>query len=72
MSVKKLSFYLADVSITLRSDHLPLGRFLQQTAINAKVKNLSVGLSDYNIKFEFIKGIKNTLVGTMSHLIDYD
>ena len=28
MSVKKLSFYLTDAEITLRSDHLPLKEFL--------------------------------------------
>ena len=28
MSVKKLSFYLTDAEITLRSDHLPLKHFL--------------------------------------------
>ena len=27
MSVKKLSFYLHDADITLRSDHLPVKRF---------------------------------------------
>ena len=29
MSIKKLMYYLEDVEITLRSDHLPLKRFLQ-------------------------------------------
>ena len=31
MSVKKLSFYLDQAEITLRSDHLPLKRFLRRT-----------------------------------------
>ena len=34
MSVKRLSFYLTD---GLRSDHLPLKRFLQMTTLNLKV-----------------------------------
>ena len=29
MSIKKLTYYLEDVEVTLRSDHLPLKRFLQ-------------------------------------------
>ena len=29
MSIKKLTYYLKDAEITLRSDHLPLKRFLQ-------------------------------------------
>ena len=29
MSIKKLTYYLEDAEITLRSDHLPLKRFLQ-------------------------------------------
>ena len=70
MAVKKLSFYLEDADITLRSDHLPLRRFLSQVTLNAKVNNWAVELSSYRIKFEFIKGIKNTLADTMSCLID--
>ena len=30
MSVKKLSFYLTDADILLKSDHLPLKKFLQK------------------------------------------
>ena len=39
MSVKKLSFYLDQAEITLRSDHLPLKRFLQKNTLNSKVNN---------------------------------
>ena len=62
MSVNKLSFYLAGVSITLRSDHLALKRFLQKTTSNVKVNKWSSELSDYNIKFKFIKGVKTHLL----------
>ena len=55
MTVKKLSFYLVDSTITLWSNHLPLERFLQKT-LNAKVNNWVTELSEYNIKFKFIKG----------------
>ena len=39
MVVEKLSFYLADTTIILSSDHLPLKRFLQKTILNAEVNN---------------------------------
>ena len=39
MSVKKLSFYLDSAHITVRSDHLPLKRFLEKNTLNAKVNN---------------------------------
>ena len=61
MSVKKLSFYLTDVGITLRSDHLPLKKFLLKNTLNSKVNNWAVELETFNIKFEHISGTKNTL-----------
>ena len=45
MSVKKLSFYLDSAEITLRSDDLPLKKFLEQNTKNAKVNNLADTLS---------------------------
>ena len=44
MSVKKLSFYLDQAEITLRSDHLPLKRFLQKNTLNSKVNNWAMEL----------------------------
>ena len=38
MSVRKLSYYLQDADITLRSDHLPLKKFLSKNTLNTKVK----------------------------------
>lgn len=69
MSVKKLAYYLEDADITLRSDHLPLKKFLEQNTLNSKVNNWAVEISPFRIKFEYIKGIKNTLADTMSRLI---
>ena len=71
MSIKKLTYYLEDVEITLRSDHLPLKRFLQRNTLNTKVNNWAVEISPFKITFEYIKGI-NTLVDTMSRLIALD
>ena len=72
MSIKKLTYYLEDPEITLRSDHLPLKRFLQRNTLNTKVNNWAVEISPFKITFEYIKGIKNTLADTMSRLIALD
>ena len=69
MLIKKLDYYLQDADIILRSEHLPLKTFLEKKTLNSKVNNLKVEISPYKIKFEYIKGIKNTLVDTMSHFI---
>ena len=71
-SIKKLSYYLEDADIVLKSDHLPLKKFLQKNTLNSKVNNWAVEISQYRIKFEYIKGIKNTLADTMSRLIHID
>ena len=39
MSVKKLSFYIDTAKITVRSNHLPLKKFLEKNTLNSKVKN---------------------------------
>ena len=38
--------------------------------MNAKVNNWAVELETYNLKFEYIQGMKNTLVDTLSRLIE--
>ena len=72
MSIKKLAYYLEDADITLRSDHLPLKRFLAENTLNSKVNNWAIEISPFRITFEYIKGIKNTLADTMSRLIEVD
>ena len=47
-------------------------RFLQRNTLNTKVNNWAVEISPFKITFEYIKGIKNTLVDTMSRLIALD
>ena len=71
-SIKKLSYYLEDADIVLRSDHLPLKKFLHKNTLNTKVNNWAVEISPYRIHFKYIKGIKNTLADTMSRLIQID
>ena len=72
MSIKKLAYYLEDADITLRSDHLPLKKFLAKNTLNSKVNNWAIEISPFHITFEYIKGIKNTLADTMSQMIDID
>ena len=72
MSIKKLAYYLEDADITLRSNHLPLKKFLAKNTLNSKVNNWAIEISPFHITFEYIKGIKNTLADTMSRLINID
>ena len=72
MSIKKLSFYIDTAKITVKSDHLPLKRFLEKNTMNSKVNNWAVELESQNITFEYIPGIKNTLADILSRLIEMD
>ena len=58
MSIKKLTYYLEDADMTLRSDDLPFKKFLAKNTLNAKVNNLVIAISPFRITFEYIKGIK--------------
>ena len=72
MSVKKLSFYIDTAKISVKSDHLPLKRFLEKNTLNSKVNNWAVELESQNITFEYIPRIRNTLADTLSRLIEMD
>ena len=72
MSVKKLSFYIDTAKVTVKSDHLPLTKFLEKNTLNSKVNNWAVELESQNITFKYIPGIWNTLVDTLSRLIEMD
>ena len=72
MSVKKLSFYIDRAKITVKSDHLPLKKFLEKNTLDSKVNNWAVELESQNITFEYIHGIWNTLADTLSRLIGMD
>ena len=56
MSVKKLSFYIDTAKIIVRSDHLPLKKFLEKNTLNSKVNNWAVELESQNITFEYMPG----------------
>ena len=70
VSIKKLAYYLEDADITLRSDHLPLKKFLVKNTLNSKVNKLAIEISPFHITFKYIKGIKNTPADTIGRLID--
>ena len=46
--------------------------FLEKNTLNSKFNNWSGEIEQYQIKFEYIKGIKNTLADTISKLISID
>ena len=68
MSVKKLSFYLMDADVLLKSDHLPLKKFLQKNTLN----NWTMELEAFNIRFEHVGSKANILADMLSHLVDID
>ena len=72
MSVKKLSFYLTDAAVLLKSDHLPLKKFLQKNTLNNKVNNWAMELEAFNIKFQHVSGKTNILADTLSRPVDID
>ena len=47
MSIKKLAYYLEDADATLRSDHLPLKKFLSMNTLNSKVNNWAIEISPF-------------------------
>ena len=72
MSVKKLAFYLTDADVLLKSDHLPLKKFLQKNTLNNKVNNWAMELEAFNIRFKHVSGKANILADRLSRLIDLD
>ena len=72
MSARKLDYYLGEAAMTIRTDHLPLKMFLEHKTKNSKVDNWSLDIAHYNLQFEYVRGIKNTLADTMSRLVQLD
>ena len=56
----------------LRSDHLPLKKFLNSKTLNNAVDNWAVEIESFKIKFVHIPGKDNVLTDTLSRLIDID
>ena len=72
MSIRKLSFYITDTEVIINCDHLPLKKFLQKQTLNAKVNNWAVELEQFILMLEWIQGIKNMLVDSLSRLLEVD
>ena len=47
MAIKRLSFYVTDVDVVIKSDHLPLKKFLNKQMMNSKVNNWAVELEQF-------------------------
>ena len=56
--VKKLDYYLAGAQSTLKSDHLPLKKFLRQRTGNSKVNNWVLSLEEYEIIWNILRGLR--------------
>ena len=72
MPARKLHYYISNSYTTIRSDHMRLRWFLLKNTKNATVNYWAVSIKDYKLKFEYIKGVKNTLADTMSRLVQLD
>ena len=70
MSVRRLSFYVMDVEVTIRSNHLPLKKFLNKQTMNSKVNNWAVELEQFRLHLEWIPGSRNLLADSLSCLLD--
>ena len=72
MTVKKSTFYITGHDVTLRSDHLPLNKFLKQMTLNNTVNTWAMEIESLKIKFIHISGKDNVLTDPLSRLIDID
>ena len=70
MSVQRLSFYVTDAEVTIRSNHLPLKKFLNKQTMNSKVNNWAVELEQFRLHLEWIPGTRNLLADSLSCLLD--
>ena len=70
MSVRRLSFYVTDGEVTIRSDHLPLKKFLNKQTMNSIVNNWAVELEQFPLHLEWIPGTRNLLADSLSRLLD--
>ena len=66
MFIKKSTFYLTGHEITLRSDHLPLKKFLRKMTLNNMVNNWSTEIESFNINFVHISVKANILADTLT------
>ena len=68
-SITKWNYYLQGVDIIVRTDHKPLTKFLNGKNANNKVNRWGLGLTTYNVTFEWISGAHNKPADCLSHLV---
>ena len=56
--------------MTIRSEHLPLKKFLNKHTMNSKVNNWAVELEQFRLHLEWIPGSRNLLADSLSRLLD--
>ena len=61
---------MTDAEVTIRSDHLPLKKFLNKQTMNSKVNNWAVELEQFRLHLEWIPGTRNLLADSLSRLLD--
>ena len=69
-AIKKWNYYLQGADIIVRNDHKPLARFLNGKNENTKINRWGLELTSYNIKFEWISGVKNKAADCLSQLVE--
>ena len=69
-AIKKWNYYLQGADITVRNDHKPLAQFLNGKNENTKINRWGLELTSYNIKFEWISGVKNKAADCLSRLVE--
>ena len=61
---------MMDADVTIRSDHLPLKKFLNKQTMNSKVNNWAVELEQFRLQLDWIPGSCNLLADSLSRLLD--
>ena len=58
------------MEVTIRSDHLPLKKFLNKQTMNCKFNNWAVELEQFRLHLEWIRGSRNLLADSLSRMLD--
>ena len=61
---------MTDADVIIKSDHLPLKKFLNKQTMNSKVNNWAVELEQFRLHLKWILGSHNLLADSLSHLLD--
>ena len=65
-SIERLDHYLHNAEFTIKTDYKPLKYILESPMQNKKIQLWALGLSGYNCKVEYIKGVENTCADLLS------